>query len=117
MPCENFNDFIRSKLFREGNPFADFEKIFPGRIDQYASELAWLYSNLNEVINYDRELIPEAQLCSAFLMWRACNAIFGAIEIFGRGYPMESISLLRNVVEALCKNTHMWFLLRKLISY
>ena len=103
------DDFKETVLFnfRESNPLADFEELFPVRVDQYASELAWLYFNLNKVINHNRGSIPKTQLYSAFSMWKSCNTISGSIEIFGRGYSVDSISLLRNVIESLCVNIHL----------
>jgi len=93
-------------VFRESDPLTDLEKLFPGRIDQFASELSWLYFNLNQVINHKRDPIPEIQMSSAFIVWNCCNTVSGAIETFGRGYVNESISLLRNVIESVCVVIH-----------
>ncbi len=101
-------DFKKHILFnfRESDPFADFEKMFPDQVEQYADELSWLYSTLSGVINHDKEHIPDPQYHSSLIAWNCCNTITAAIEVFGRGHVMESITLLRYVVESLCVVFH-----------
>lgn len=93
---------------REIKPEQEFDFLFPGKTEELAKEIAWLYSTLHIIIdNPEQDRISNQQFYSALITWKATTTLMAAIEVFRRGYATEAITLLRNAIEMIATVLHM----------
>ena len=95
--------------WRECERSEKFDLEFPGKLEEVASCAGWLFANINRVLySPNVTTMPDPAYYSALVSWNAVNTVCAAIECYMRGFAMESIGLLRNVIEtaAVILNIH-----------
>jgi len=92
---------IISQLQETSNKIANgFDGRYFEEITFFAGEMAISYQVLWDIINSEnQDKISDADFQSALMFWVSLNTVLSSIELFRRGYPVESQMLLRNTLE------------------
>lgn len=102
-------EIILRQLQSTSNEIAlKFDENYNSDLDIMAQELATSYNILLEIVNKDKDHIPDNDFQSALLYWTALNSVLASLELLRRGYTKEPQMIMRNVLEifAVAYNFH-----------
>ena len=102
-------EIILRQLQSTSNEIAlKFDENYNSGLSIVAQELAVSYNILLEIVNKDKDHIPDNDFQSALLYWTALNSVLASLELLRRGYTKEPQMIMRNVLEifAVAYNLH-----------
>lgn len=102
-------EIILRQLQSTSNEIAlKFDEKYKSDLDVVAQELAVSYNILLEIVNKDKNCVPDNDFQSALLYWTALNSVLASLELLRRGYTKEPQMIMRNVLEifAVAYNFH-----------